>query len=342
MSQWKVVATGPWDEPGWQEPLERGGCEVVLGRSFDRHPGQAYTEDELIDLLRDADAVLVSTRETITRRVLENCPKLKIVAKGTIGVEKIDARAAADLAILVINSPAPENYLGVAEATVGLILALTKRMMSGQRLIRENRWKDSGSLGRMLAGGTVGIIGLGRVGSNVARRLSGWDVRLLAYDPYVEVAHGLSVGARMTTLDELLRESDVVTLHVVLTDETRRMIDESRLRMMKRSSYLINTSRGPAIDEGALVKAIEGEWIAGAALDTFEEEPLPADSPLRRLDPERVILTPHCIGNNLASHQTGVKMAMENILKALNGDVPGFVKNPDAIPRWRDRFAVLA
>lgn len=337
-ARWKVVATGPWDEPGWQEPLEQAGCEVVLGRSFDRHPGDAYSEAEMAELLKDADAALVSTRELVTKRVLEQCPKLRIVAKGTIGVEKIDANGAGELGILVINSPAPENYLGIAEATIGLILALTKRQAASQRILREGRWKQSDSLGRLLRGQTIGLIGLGRVGSNVARRLTGWDVRLLAYDPYVEIAHGLAVGAEMVPLERLLPESDVVSLHVVLTDETRHMVGEAQLRSMKRDAYLVNTSRGPAIDEAALVKAIQQDWIAGVALDTYEDEPLPADSPLRRLDPERVLLTPHCIGNNVASHQTGAKMAMENIVRALNGQLPSYIKNPSAIPRWRDRF----
>ena len=139
-ARWKVVATGPWDEPGWQEPLERAGCEVIMGRSFDRFPGDEYGDDELIELVRDADAVLVSTRERIGRKVLENCPRLKIVAKATIGVERVDAAAAADLGILVVNSPAPENYLGIAEAAVGLIIALNKRLVAGQRLLQAGRW----------------------------------------------------------------------------------------------------------------------------------------------------------------------------------------------------------
>src|SRR5207249_1335192 len=228
--QWRVVAAGPWDDPGWQHALEDAGCEVVLGRSFERFPGQAYTEGELIDLFKDADAVLVSTREQVTRRVLEACPHLKILAKRTIG-----------------------------------------------------------------------IVGLGRVGSNVARRLTAWDVRLLAADPYIEPAAAHAVGAELVPVDDLLRESDVVTLHVVLTQETRHLIDETRLRAMKPTACLVNTSRGGVIDTAALVRAIQEDWIAAAALDVFEEEPLPLESPLRRLDPDRVILTPHCTGNSCDS-----------------------------------------
>lgn len=335
---WRVVATGPWDTPaGWQKPLEEAGCEVVLGRSFDAFPDQPYGEDELIELLRDADAAIVSTRERVTRRILQACPRLKIVAKATIGIEGIDLEAATDLGILVVNSPAPENYLGVAEATVGLVLALVKRLPANQRTVRDNAWKHPGILGAMLAGKTIGIVGLGRIGANVARRLNGWDVELLAADPYVEPAIAEAVGARLVTLDTLVRASDVLTLHVVLTPETRRMIGEQQLRAMKPAAYLVNTSRGGVVDEAALARAIEEGRIAGAALDVFDEEPLSPGSPLRRLDPDRTILTPHCIGSNLSLRETGNRMAVEGVLRTLRGEVPDRVRNTAAIKSWRGR-----
>jgi D-3-phosphoglycerate dehydrogenase len=334
-----VVATGPWeDPPGWQQPLEAAGCEVILGRSFDAFPGEPYSEDELIELLRDADAAIVSTRESVTRGILEACPRLRIVAKATIGIEGINLDAAADLGVLVVNSPAPENYLGVAEATVGLILALVKRLPANQRTLQKNAWKHPGILGAMLAGKTVGIVGLGRIGANVARRLGGWDVVLLATDPYVEPAIAEAVGARLVPLGTLLRESDVLTLHVTLTPETRHMIGEEELQAMKSSAYLVNTSRGGVVDEAALVGTIERGELAGAALDVFEDEPLPAESPLRRLDPDRVILTPHCIGNNLALRETGTRMAVEGVLRAMRGELPAHVRNPAAIRPWRQRL----
>lgn len=319
--------------------LDEGGCEVIEGRSFDKHPGDAYSEDELIDLFHDADAVLVSTRETITRRILENCPRLKIVCKATIGVERIDCDAAADLGILVSNSPSPPNFLGLAEATVGLIVSLVKHQKACERRIREGGWKGADILGSLLIGKTIGIVGLGRVGSNVARRLTGWGVRILAADPYVEPFRAYIVGAELVSIDELVRESDVVTVHVVLTPETTGIINEARLRAMKPTAYLVNTSRGPAVEQAALVRAIEENWIAGAAIDVFDQEPLPLDNPLRRLDPDRVILTPHAIGNNMASHAAGVKLAQESILRALNGQLPVYIKNPSCVPLWRQRFA---
>ena len=334
-----MVATGPWEQAGWQEPLEDAGCEVVLGKSFDQFPGEAYSEDELVELLRDADIAIVSTRDRITRHVLANSPNLKLVVKATIGVEKIDLDAAADLGIVVVNSPAPENYLGVAEATVGLMVALVKRLQTAQRLLEEGKWKQRDLLGSMLLGKTVGIIGLGRVGSNVARRLTAWGVRLIFHDPYVEPAVGHSVGAEQVQLPVLLEESDIVSMHVVLTDETRTMIDEHALRAMKPSAFLVNTSRGEAIDEPALVRALQEGWIAGAALDVYADEPLPPDSPLRQLDHEGLILTPHAIGNSQGSQLTGVQIALDNIRGVIRGEEPRYVKNPLALPKWRVRMS---
>jgi D-3-phosphoglycerate dehydrogenase / 2-oxoglutarate reductase len=335
----KVVATGPWDRPGWEQPLLDAGCEVVCGVSVDTSWQHRYTEDELVELLNDADAAIVATRERVTRHVLERLPNLKVIARATIGVENIDHAAATDLGMLVVNSPAPENFIGIAEATVGLILALAKRLRENEARLRSGFWKAPASLGSLIRGQTVGLVGLGRVGSNVARRLAGWDVRLLACDPYVEPAHAMAVGAELVPLDTLITTADYVSLHVVLTDETRCLIGAPRLRAMKPTAYLVNTSRGPVVDENALATAIQERWIAGAALDVFEDEPLGPESRLRDLDPERLILTPHCIGNNLASQATGIRMVCQAVLQALGGEVPRHVTNPSVIPLWQARHA---
>jgi len=342
MNRWKVVATGPWDRPGWEQPLLDAGCEVVSGVSVDASWSHRYSDDDLIALLQDADAVVIATRERLSRRVLENAPHLRVVAKASIGVENVDHAAATDLGILVVNSPAPENFVGIAEASIGLLLALAKRLHENEQLLQDGRWKAPGSLGSLVRGKTIGLVGLGRVGANVARRLTGWDVRLLAHDPYVQPAHAIAVGAELAPLDALIEEADFLSLHVVLTDETRGMIGAEQLRRMKPTAYLINTSRGPVVDEAALASALENRWIAGAALDVFVDEPLSSTSPLRSADPTRLILTPHSIGNNLDSQATGNRMVCAAILQALNGEVPRHVTNPAAIPAWQDRVHLLA
>jgi phosphoglycerate dehydrogenase-like enzyme len=333
-----IVAVGPWDRPGWTAPLEAAGHTVVEGRSIEQFPGQPYSQAELIDLVKDADAVLVSSRDKMTRTIIEACPNLRIIAKATIGVEVIDIDAATERGIVVCNSPALENLIGVAEGAIAQMLALVKRVPVNERLLREGKWRADERLGELLWGRTVGIVGLGRIGSNVARRLQTWDVRILAADPYVEPGHAVAVGARLVPLDGLLPEVDVVTIHVALTPETHHLIDERRLRSMRSSAYVVNTSRGPVIDEAALCRAITERWIAGAALDVFEEEPLRPGNPILALDPDRVMLTPHAIGANRAMRETGTEMAVGNMLLALRGELPRNIVNPEAIPAWRSRF----
>ncbi|MEE9549669.1 MAG: NAD(P)-dependent oxidoreductase, partial [Candidatus Binatia bacterium] len=179
----------------------------------------------------------------------------------------------------------------------------------------------------------------GRVGKEVAKRLEAWGVRLIAYDPYVDQRQFKQLGVERVSLEEVLRESDVVSIHVVLTSETTHMIGLKEMRMMKPSAYLINTSRGEVIPQGELASALREGLIAGAALDVFEEEPLPKESSLRSIDPTRLILTPHIIGNNLPSRMSGQRMALESILSLLRGEIPSTVLNREAIPRWRERFA---
>jgi len=333
-----VVSTGPWEDPGWERPLLEAGFAVRIGPSADLHPDHRIADADLVAMLADADAWLVSGREDATRETLAACPRLRIVVKATIGVERIDIHAATDFGILVVNSPALENFVGVAEATVMLALALTKRLGAKARVLRSGAWRDHTGLGSLLAGSTVGIVGLGRIGGNVARRLEPFGVRLLAADPYIDPSRAEDHGAELVDLPTLLAHSDIVTLHVPLTEETRHLIGWEELEQMRPAAWLINTSRGPVVSEAALVDALERDRIAGAAIDVFEAEPLADDSALRRIDPDRLILTPHSVGANLAMRVTGTRMAVAAIVEASAGRVPDNVLNPEVIPVWTARF----
>jgi phosphoglycerate dehydrogenase-like enzyme len=318
--------------------LEEAGCEIVLGKNYDDFPSYRYERHELIQFIGDAAVLLPSGREFIGGDILDSCEHLQAVVKTSIGIESVDVEAATELGILCCNSPTPENYLGVAEATIGLMAALFKRLKLNEAHARAGGWKEPQNRGAIMTGKTVGIIGTGRIGRNVAKRLAGWDMRLLGYDPYVSPATVAPLGITMVPLEGLLQESDVVTLHVVLTKETRRLIALQQLRMMKPTAYLINTSRGQAVDEEDLVKALNENIIAGAALDVFDEEPLALHSKLREVDPVRLIMTPHIIGNNPGSLEAGQRMAAATILSILEGTAPETVVNPAAIERWKARF----
>jgi phosphoglycerate dehydrogenase-like enzyme len=164
---------------------------------------------------------------------------------------------------------------------------------------------------------------------------------LIAYDPYIKASDVSGLGVELTQLGHLLRQSDVVTVHVVLTPETQHMLGYEEFRMMKRPACVVNTARGGAIHQAALATALQEGLIAGAALDVFEDEPLPMDDPLRLVDPTRLILTPHIVGNNYESRETGNRMAVASIIQLLRGQVPENVLNPDAISMWQERLSRL-
>lgn len=334
----KICFTGPTTLRVTEDALRQAGCELVLGKPLDEFREFRYERKDLIKLIGDCAIVFPAGRDFIGADILDSCPDLQAVVKSSIGIESVDVDAATDLGIICCNSPTPENYMGVAEATIGLMVALFKRLKRNEAHMRNHGWKEARNNGVLMLGKTVGIIGVGRIGQNVAKRLNAWGMKILGYDPYVKQETVADLGVKMVSLEELLREADVVTLHVVLTRETRGMIAMEQLKLMKPSAFLINTSRGPAIKEPDLIAALNGNVIAGAALDVYTEEPTPTTNPLRQVDPEKLILTPHTIGTNPGSQAAGQRLAAESILALLDGKVPDTVVNALAIPRWRERF----
>jgi D-3-phosphoglycerate dehydrogenase len=330
-----VIATGPSGPPEELEPLRAAGHEVVIGRPLDSPGRRAYSEAELIEACRVADVVLASHLERVTPAVLEHAEHLGLVIVPFIGVDKIDVPAATRLGVLVANSPTPENFIAVAEATIGLLLTLLKRVRRGESRLRGGEWARREDRGDFLFGKTVGIIGLGRIGTHVARRLAGWDVRLLASDPYVPAERAAAVGVALVDLPTLLAEADVVTIHATLTEETRALVGEKALRAMKPTAILINTARGELVDEAAVERAVDEGGIAGAAIDAFAQEPLPTPHPYRNVDPERLILTPHNVAHSEAGRRANLRLALEQILAVGRGEAPAHVINLEALPIWR-------
>jgi D-3-phosphoglycerate dehydrogenase len=330
-----VIATGPSGPLEELELLRAAGHEVVVGRPLDSPGRRAYSEAELVEECRVADVVLASHLERITPSVMEHAEHLGLVIVPFIGVDKIDVPAATRLGVLVANSPTPENFVAVAEATIGLLLMLLKRVKRGEGRLRRGEWARREDRGDFLFGKTIGIVGLGRIGTHVARRLAGWDVRLIASDPYVPAERAAAVGVTLVDLPTLLAEADVVTLHATLTEETRGLVGEKVLRAMKPTAILINTARGELVDEAALARAVDERWIAAAAVDAFAHEPLPDPHPYRSVDPERLILTPHNIAHSEAGRRANLRLALEQILAVGRGEPPAHVINPEALSIWR-------
>jgi D-3-phosphoglycerate dehydrogenase len=280
-----------------------------------------------------------ASRDSYTRKFMESVKRLRVVSKYGIGVEKIDIKAATENGILVANTPVPENVHSVAEHAIALMLGLTKRLFYTVDYAKKGSWRDQNVETQELFGKTVGIIGLGRIGRALIEKLSGWRMNFLAYDPYRKAEEIKADGATPASLPDLLRESDFVSIHVVVTNETRKMIGEEELKLMKRSAFLINTARGEVIDEKALIKALEQGWIAGAGIDVTDPEPPAKDNPLFRM--ENVILTPHTAGWTGESLNRITQLATRNLLNALKGDLPESLVNPEAVPKWRERLKAL-
>lgn len=337
----RVFISFPINLPEIYEPLRGEECETIFGAepaSPIASERKEYSESEIIEKCKDVCAILGSPRLRLPAKVLKAMDKLLCICNRGIGFDNVDIEAASDLGILVTNAPIEEDFISVAEHTLALILALAKRLKAVSELMLKegpSAYYDERVDTMILNGKTVGIIGLGRIGSRVARLLRAFNVRLLGYDPYIPKERIRRIRVEPTSLEVLLRESDFVTIHAPLTRETYHMIGAKELSMMKKTAYIINTARGVIIDEAALIDALKSGIIAGAALDVVEKEPISIDNPLLKVD--NVLLTPHIAGRNSTSLIKGEKLAVENCLKILRGKVPKYVVNPEAIPKWRER-----
>jgi D-3-phosphoglycerate dehydrogenase / 2-oxoglutarate reductase len=309
--------------PRLEDWLRDAGHEIVVTKR--------WAGGDLRSIFGDVDVVVASPARQYPAELFEAAPRLRLITSPVIGVDTIDVDAASEFGVLVANCPTLENITGVAEATVMLIVALLLNLKQKERSLREGHFRPRHA-SHILYGRTVGLIGYGRIARAVEQRLQGWGVKVQAADPYVPGT---------LSLDDVLQTSDVVSIHVVLTKETRDMIGSRELALMKPSAVLVNTSRGGAVVEQALADALDAGRIAGAALDVFQHEPIDVDNPLLRCDPDRVILTPHAIGHNLETGPTGVRMAFDNIDRALRGEPPESVINHEIIPAWRQRMARL-
>jgi D-3-phosphoglycerate dehydrogenase len=265
----------------------------------------------------------------IGRGDFEKAARLRVVAKHGVGVDNIDCVAATARGVPVLWTPGA-NSNAVAEHTLGLLLALARKLEDASRALKMGKpFVREEFEGVELAGRVLGVVGLGRIGSRVAQKAAlGLGMRVLAHDPYVERAPHAGLVELCERLDDLLREADFLSLHVPLTDETRRMIDARALALLPAGARLVNTARGAVVDEAALVEALRSGRLAGAGLDVFEEEPLPASHPLASAP--NVILTPHVAGMTREAMERVSEETAEGVLAVLQGRRPANVFNPEA------------
>ncbi len=287
----------------------------------DVHYSSFEVKEEFFKDLRDAEAVVILL-EHVDEEMLKHAPKMKIVARFGVGYDNIDVEACTKRGIYVTYTPGILSK-AVAELTMALITCLSRGLLHADKHVR-TEWGKPGVMplpfGEDLSGKTLGIIGLGRIGWEVACRAKAFEMNLVYYDQIRKEKLEKELGLRYVGFDDLLKESDFISLHVPLRTETVSLIGERELRLMKKTAYLINTSRGSVVDEQALIKALQEHWIAGAGLDVFKKEPLPSDSPLTKL--ENTVLAPHIGTYTEETRRMMVLAVVEEIRRVLSGAYP--------------------
>ena len=293
----KVIVADKISERGVQLLKEQVGWNVVL-----------TTKETLSAEIAEADALIVRSATKVTAELLGLAPKLRAVGRAGVGVDNIDLEAATKRGVLVMSTPGG-NSVSVAEHTFALLLSLARRVPQLDKAIHEGRWEKSSAAGTEVRGKTLGLIGLGRIGSEVAVRAEAFDMRVLVYDPYISEAAAREVSVDLVPLEKLLEESDFVSLHTALSPATQNLINAATIEKMKTGARIINAARGELIDEAALAAALKSGKLAGAALDVFAEEP-PKNSPLVGLS--NVIGTPHVAGSTTeAQEEVGTQVAVQ-------------------------------
>jgi D-3-phosphoglycerate dehydrogenase len=319
MARFKVVVTD------YVFPSLHIEQEVLGAIGADLVALQVTSEEEIVEVAEDADALLVCYA-AVTRRVVEGLRRCRIIARYGIGVDNVAVDAAAERGIVVTNVP---DYCieEVSDHALALLLACARRVVYLDRKVRRGRWeaKDAVPIFR-LRGQVLGLVGFGKIPRNLAGKAKALGLEVIAYDPYVDAADMQAKGVEKVELETLLRRADFVSIHTPLTAETRGLIGEVQLRMMKPTAYLINTARGPIVMESALVRALQERWIAGAALDVLEVEPPSRDHPLFALD--NVVLTPHVGFYSEESLRELQRKAAEEVARVLTGQPPRYPVTP--------------
>ena len=313
----RVLVADGVSESGLHPLLEDGHFEVEQGGSG---------LDALAEALSRAQALIVRSATKVNRALLERAPHLQVVGRAGVGVDNIDLEAATERGIAVLNAPAG-NTVSAAELTMALLLAVVRRIPQADSSVRVGEWKRRRFGGTELRGKTLGLVGAGRIGGEVARRARTFGMRTIAYDPYLTEERAKDLGLERVSFEEVLARSEILTLHVPLTESTKGMMGAEQIAALREGAFLVNVARGGVVDEAALAAALVEGRLAGAAIDVFEQEPLPADSPLR--EAPNLVLTPH-LGASTAEAQELVAVEIARAVSdlLLHGDLSRALNAP--------------
>lgn len=310
------------------EALRQRGHRVIRGPAAVPGTKTVFAPEDYAEFFGDTDVMVITTRSVVDSAVLDAAPRLRGIVFPSIGTESLDMADATRRGLIVANGATPENFESMVEATVMLMLNLFYDLDRSRQLLHENAPRPRTLTARMLRGKTIGLIGFGRIARGVVQRLQGWGVNIVVCKPGL-AANGVPPGVRLVDMAQLLAASDVVSVHTTLNSSSRHLIGAPELAQMKPGAYLINTARGGCVDERAVYEALARGQIAGAALDAFDVEPLPVDSPLRRLD--NAILTPHMVGHTQELFASFAPACVENVCNILDGRMPRYACNANEL-----------
>ena len=304
-----------------------------LATAHDTQIQLGHTRDELLQVLGEGggwDALVVRSQTRVDAELLAAAaPRLGVVGVASVGVDRIDVDAATRAGVMIVNAPTG-NTIAASEHTIALLLALVRHLPQADASVKAGEWERSRFTGTELRGKTLGIVGLGKIGKAVARRAVGFEMRVLASDPYLTDEQAHEAGARLVGMAELLHRSDVITVHTPLTPQTRGLLGRAQLEATKPGAFVLNVARGGIVDETALADALRAGHLAGAALDVYSTEPMAPDNPLRGAP--NVVLTPHLgASTSEAQDRVGLEMA-EQVVMALAGVTPPYALNAPAVP----------
>jgi D-3-phosphoglycerate dehydrogenase len=285
------------------------------------------SHEELIDSINEYDGIIIRSRTKLTENVINKADNLKIIARAGVGVDNVDLNAATEKGIMVVNT-AESTTITVAEHTMALILSLARKIAIADKSLKQGKWEKSKFMGTEIRHKVLGVVGMGRIGSQVVNRCKAFEIDSIVYDPYLKESVAKEMGVELVDLETVLKEADIITIHVPLTPQTKHLISDNELKMMKNTAFIVNCARGGIIDEEALYNGLKNNDIAGAALDVFENEP-PEGSKLLELD--NIVLTPHIAASTNEAQRDAAIIAADEIVKVFKGKIPKNVLNLPAV-----------
>lgn len=304
---------------------------------FDVIEAYGSSPEQILELVKDVDAIAVRSDTTITAEVIAAAPKLKVVGRAGVGVDNIDIEAATDHGVIVMNTPTG-NTIATAELTFTHLLAGARPIVEAAVTMREGKWERKKLTGSELNQKTLGVLGMGRIGSEVAKRAMAFQMDVLAYDPYLTESRAKSLGVKLATLDEVIENADYITVHMPLTADTKHMLNADAFKRMKDGVRVFNCARGGIIEEAALIDALSSGKVAAAGLDVYEDEPPAGDSPLRSI--KNLVLTPHLGASTVeAQENVGIDVAKQMIETLKGGMVMNALNMPSVDPKVLEKLA---